>query len=449
MDSKLTDLEKEIHRLQEKLDKEIAQNRDQIEFISRLSHDIRTPLNSIMGYARLIKETSNDNPKAIEYADNILISGSYMLDMIGEILDMSRIESGSAICKNVMFNIKDCLYDIKSIIDPLVNEKDQTFTISIDRLSHSSIICDENYLKQILINLLSNSCKYTNKGGHIELIARNSGNTMIEFKIKDNGIGMSEEFQKRIFTPFEREQQSTVKDPGGSGLGLSLIKKLVTIMGGNLSFVSKLGQGTTFTVTIPVEIPEDNPLKNSIENTEEGSAENTTGKPVDNAVEKTAKAFIERPLDNKSNNGTYSDLIDPPYHGILKGLKILAAEDNELSAGILTELLSYYGAAVNIAINGRRLIDEYMNSPVGSYDLILMDIMMPEIDGYEAAGIIRSSGHKDAASIPIIAMTANAFDSDIQKALDAGMNAYITKPIDINEIEKAFYKISITTYDAE
>lgn len=449
MDSKLTDLEKEIHRLQEELDKEIVQNRDQKEFIKRLSHDIRTPLNSIMGYARLIKETSKDNTKAIEYADNILRSGSYMLGMISEILDISRIESGSAICKNVMFNIKDCLNDIKSIIDPLVNEKDQTFTISIERLSHSSIICDENYLKQILINLLSNSCKYTNKGGHIELIARNSGNTMIEFKIKDNGIGMSEEFQKRIFTPFEREQQNTVKDPGGSGLGLSLIKKLVTIMGGNLSFVSKLGQGTTFTVTIPVEIPEDNPLKNSIENTEEGSAENTTGKPVDNAVEKTAKTFIERPLDNKSNNRTDSDLIDPPYHGILIGLKILAAEDNELSAGILTELLSYYGATVHIEINGRKLIDKYMNSPVSSYDLILMDIMMPEIDGYEAAGIIRSSGRRDAVSIPIIAMTANAFDSDIQKALDAGMNAHITKPIDINEIEQAFYRSkNHTIYDA-
>lgn len=449
MDSKLTDLEKEIHRLQEELDKEIVQNRDQKEFIKRLSHDIRTPLNSIMGYARLIKETSKDNTKAIEYADNILRSGSYMLGMISEILDISRIESGSAICKNVMFNIKDCLYDIKSIIDPLVNEKDQTFTISIERLSHSSIICDENYLKQILINLLSNSCKYTTNGGHIELIAQSLDDNSIYFIVKDNGIGMSEEFQKRIFTPFEREQQNTVKDPGGSGLGLSLIKKLVTIMGGNLAFVSKLGQGTTFTVTIPVEIPEDNPLKNSIENTEEGSAENTTGKPVDNAVEKAAKTFVERPLDNKSNNRTDSDLIDPPYHGILKGLKILAAEDNELSAGILTELLSYYGATVNIAINGRRLIDEYMNSPVGSYNLILMDIMMPEIDGYEAAGIIRSSGRRDAASIPIIAMTANAFDSDIQKALDAGMNAHITKPIDINEIEQAFYRSkNHTIYDA-
>lgn len=425
MDPKLADLEKENQRLKKELDKEVAYSRDQRQFIHRMSHDIRTPLNAIMGYAKLIKEIPSDTSKVKDYADNILKSGSYMLDIIGEILDMSRIESGFAGCKKAEFNLEDCLDDIRTIIDPLINEKDQIFTISIDNIDHRNVICDENYLKQILINLLSNACKYTDKGGLIELTVKGSDNKII-FVVKDNGRGMSKEFQERIFTPFEREHQDNASDPGGTGLGLVLIKNLVTIMGGSLSFESKLGRGSVFTVIIPVE--------------------QEISDAHDNNIVSSSKKITERPdgmycTDSKDNSKNFDS---QPYRGILKGLNILVAEDNELNAGILSEILSHQGAVIHIDSNGRKLIDTYLNSPAYNYDLILMDVQMPELDGYEATRLIRQSSHEDAAKIPIIAMTANAFDKDIQKALDAGMNAHVTKPIDINDIEKAFYKLRST-----
>lgn len=399
-------LQEENLKLKKKLEALKQKNLVQQDFISRMSHDIRSPLNAVMGFAALIKEHSFNAQKVHNEAEKIIKSGNYMLGIINDVLDLSKIESGTIVLKNSEFNIESCVNDVKEMIITQMHSKYQKFSISIDKLEYPVVLADENYIKQILLNLLSNSCKYTGEGGNIELIVSNKaastcGYTDVTFIVKDNGRGMSEEFQKTIFTPFGREQQEGVPDPGGTGLGLVLIKNMICMMGGTISFESKMGVGTTFTIVIPMMI-----------------------------VGEVSCALDERPPKEEVDS-----------KDIFKGLNILAAEDNELNSELLSEILISRGAIVSIEADGQKVVDRFLAEPVNTYDLILMDIMMPRMNGYEATENIRNCSREDAASIPIIAMTANAFDEDIKKALDAGMNAHIAKPINITNLEKTAARI--------
>ena len=379
-------------------------NEAQNEYISRMSHDMRTPLNAIMGFAMLLEEHSDDPDKVRDQARKIQKAGKHLLGIINDVLDMKKFESGTTIINKNEFILEDILTEVCDMINPLVKEKNQKFTFSIDKTLPKVFFGDENYIQQIIINLLSNASKYTDINGQIDFIVNRTGSTIgqiadVCFIVKDNGRGMSKEFQEIIFTPFNREMQKGVADPGGTGLGLTVTKKMVDIMGGKISFKSELGKGTEFTLVIPLEVIND--------------SSNSKSNPNDSYI--SGKIF--------------------------EGMKILAAEDNELNAEILSEILKSKGAYVIVEPDGKKAVDYFLSKSEGTFDLILMDIMMPEMDGYEATKLIRSSQKSDAKSIPIIAMTANAFSEDAQKALDCGMNARITKPIDIKAFEKTVNKI--------
>ncbi len=402
MNNSVEALTKENAALREELEALRHKSSIQQDFISRMSHDIRSPLNAIIGFATLIKNHSFNAQKVHDQAGKILKSSDYMLGIIEDVLNISKIESGSIVLKNDVFDLDQCIQDINEIIIAQVHQKNQKFSISLDQLQNRSVCCDENYLKQILLNLLSNSCKYTSEGGDINLMVRDResdrcGYVDVFFEVSDNGRGMSEEFQKTLFTPFGREQQSGIPDPGGTGLGLALIKNMIEMMGGTISFESELGVGTTFIVMIPMML---------------------TGE--------VSCGLDERPVVPEVSS----------FKGILKGLNILAAEDNDLNRELLSEIILDQGAKIETVPDGRAAVDKYTSSPDNTYDLILMDIMMPQLNGYEATRLIRGSSKKDANSIPIIAMTGNAFEEDVQKALEAGMNAHVSKPFNIDAIEK-------------
>lgn len=399
-------LQKENKELHEQLEAARQKNNVQQEFISRMSHDIRSPLNAVIGFATLIREHSFNAQKVHSEAEKILKSSDYILGIVNDVLDMSKIESGSIALKNAPLDLEQCINDVEEIIISQVRSKYQKFTISIDGLKHKKVCTDENYLKQILLNLLTNSCKYTAEGGSIELLAlddelEKDGYLCVTFIVKDNGRGMSKEFQNNLFTPFGREQQSDVPDPGGTGLGLALIKNMITMMDGTIDCESELGNGTTFTVKIPMRL----------------------------ALE-----------DQNTSNDSEASINEPDSKDVFRGLNILAAEDNELNSELLIEILSSKGAKITVEGDGRKVVDRFLSEPEKTYDLILMDVMMPRLNGYEAAMLIRDSKRSDAGSIPIIAMTANAFESDVQKALESGMNAHIAKPLNMTLLEKTVAK---------
>lgn len=399
-------LQKENKELHEQLEAARQKNNVQQEFISRMSHDIRSPLNAVIGFATMIREHSFNAQKVHSEAEKILKSSDYILGIVNDVLDMSKIESGSIAIKNAPLDLEQCINDVEEIIISQVRSKYQKFTISIDGLKHKKVCTDENYLKQILLNLLTNSCKYTAEGGSIELLAlddelEKDGYLCVTFIVKDNGRGMSKEFQNNLFTPFGREQQSDVPDPGGTGLGLALIKNMITMMDGTIDCESELGNGTTFTVKIPMRL----------------------------ALE-----------DQNTSNDSEASINEPDSKDVFRGLNILAAEDNELNSELLIEILSSKGAKITVEGDGRKVVDRFLSEPEKTYDLILMDVMMPRLNGYEAAMLIRDSKRSDAGSIPIIAMTANAFESDVQKALESGMNAHIAKPLNMTLLEKTVAK---------
>ncbi|MCR5771251.1 MAG: response regulator [Butyrivibrio sp.] len=402
----IDDDHKESLELKNRIDDIDQSIRNKNEYISRMSHDIRTPMNAIVGFAALIKENTDNPQKVHDQADKILKASNYMIGVINDVLDMSKVESGSVHLNNVPFDIEECINNVNEIMKPLMEAKNQTYIFNMDDLKYKNFCADENYLQQILLNIISNSYKYTDEGGVIEVIVKDSLSQgkqydNVTFVIKDNGRGMSEEFQQTLFTPFKREYRSGIQDPGGTGLGLSLIKNLVEIMGGNIKFKSKIMEGTTFTFTIPLMLDKE--------------------------------LSCEFPQTDCQENLNVKD--------VFKGLSILAAEDNVLNSEILTEVLESRGARIVIEPDGRRVVDRFLEDPENTYDMILMDVMMPELDGYQATKLIRNSERKDGATIPIIAMTANAFDEDAQKSLDAGMNAHVSKPINIGAFERIVARV--------
>ena len=380
-------------------------NKAKTDFLSNMSHDIRTPMNAIIGITSLIRHDAGNKAKVIEYADKIDISSQHLLGIINDVLDMSKIEAGKTVFKYSDFSILDFMQELDTIFHSQIYEKQQTFTIIKENIQHEWVNGDQVHLMQIFSNLLSNAIKYTQEGGKIQFLVeecetKSSVYAKYRFLVSDNGMGMSADFKETIFDPFTRAESSVTNKVQGTGLGMAITKNLVEAMGGTIDVESELGQGSCFEVLMDLKIAED----------------------------RTVALAAQEETDEQDGN-------------ILQGMKFLCAEDNELNAEILTELLKIEGAECTICENGEEILKAFEQSAPGDYDMILMDVQMPVMNGYEATKAIRRSSHKLAKTIPIIAMTANAFSEDIQHSLAAGMNAHVSKPVEMKVLEKTIRSI--------
>ena len=380
-------------------------NKAKTDFLSNMSHDIRTPMNAIIGMTSLIRHDAGNKAKVIEYADKIDISSQHLLGIINDVLDMSKIEAGKTVFKYTDFSILDFITELNTIFHSQIDEKNQTLTIIKENIRHEWVNGDQVHLMQIFSNLVSNAVKYTQEGGKIQFLVeecetKSSVYAKYRFLVSDNGMGMSADFKDTIFDAFTRAESSMTNKIQGTGLGMAITKNLVEAMGGTIDVESELGQGSCFEVLIDLRIAEDRFVS---------SAEQ---------VEK-----------------------DEPAGNVLKGMRFLCAEDNELNAEILMELLKIEDAECTICENGKRVLEAFEQSAPGDYDMILMDVQMPVMNGYEATKAIRRSSHELAKTIPIIAMTANAFSEDIQHSLAAGMNAHVSKPVEMKVLEKTIRSI--------
>ena len=380
-------------------------NKAKTDFLSNMSHDIRTPMNAIIGMTSLIRHDAGNKAKVIEYADKIDISSQHLLGIINDVLDMSKIEAGKTVFKYTDFSILDFITELNTIFHSQIDEKNQTLTIIKENIRHEWVNGDQVHLMQIFSNLVSNAVKYTQEGGKIQFLVeecetKSSVYAKYRFLVSDNGMGMSADFKDTIFDAFTRAESSMTNKIQGTGLGMAITKNLVEAMGGTIDVKSELGQGSCFEVLIDLRIAEDR-FVSSAEQAEK----------------------------------------DEPAGNVLKGMRFLCAEDNELNAEILMELLKIEGAECTICENGKRVLEAFEQSAPGDYDMILMDVQMPVMNGYEATKAIRRSSHELAKTIPIIAMTANAFSEDIQHSLAAGMNAHVSKPIEMKVLEKTIRSI--------
>ena len=380
-------------------------NKAKTDFLSNMSHDIRTPMNAIIGMTSLIRHDAGNKAKVIEYADKIDISSQHLLGIINNVLDMSKIEAGKTVFKYTDFSILDFITELNTIFHSQIDEKNQTLTIIKENIRHEWVNGDQVHLMQIFSNLVSNAVKYTQEGGKIQFLVeecetKSSVYAKYRFLVSDNGMGMSADFKDTIFDAFTRAESSMTNKIQGTGLGMAITKNLVEAMGGTIDVESELGQGSCFEVLIDLRIAEDRFVSSAEQAEKDESAGN-----------------------------------------VLKGMRFLCAEDNELNAEILMELLKIEGAECTICENGKRVLEAFEQSAPGDYDMILMDVQMPVMNGYEATKAIRRSSHELAKTIPIIAMTANAFSEDIQHSLAAGMNAHVSKPVEMKVLEKTIRSI--------
>ena len=355
---------------------------------------------------RLYKEDATDEAgRQIEYADKIDISSQHLLGIINDVLDMSKIEAGKTVFKYTDFSMPDLIEELNTIFQPQIAERNQTLMVIKENIRHEWVNGDQVHLMQIFSNLLSNAVKYTQEGGKIQFLVeecetKSSVYAKYRFLVSDNGMGMSADFKETIFDPFTRAEGSVTNKIQGTGLGMAITRNLVEAMGGTIDVESELGQGSCFEVLIDLRIAEDRFVSSTVQ--EEKNEQN----------------------DN-----------------IFQGMRFLCAEDNELNAEILTELLKIEGAECTICENGEEILKTFEKSAPGDYDMILMDVQMPVMNGYEATKAIRRSSHELAKKIPIIAMTANAFSEDIQHSLAAGMNAHVSKPVEMRVLEKTIRSI--------
>ena len=380
-------------------------NRSKSNFLANMSHDIRTPMNAIIGITSLIRYDAGDKGKVIEYADKIDTSSQHLLGIINDVLDMSKIEAGKTVFKYSDFSIVDFIQELDTIFHAQIHEKKQTFTITKENIRHEWVNGDRVHLMQIFSNLLSNAIKYTQEGGEIQLLAEEcESNSSVyakyRFLVSDNGMGMSADFKNTIFDTFTRAENSMTNKIQGTGLGMAITKNLVDSMGGTIDVESEPGQGSCFEIFMDLKIAE----------------------------EESVSLALQAETDKQDSN-------------ILQGMKFLCAEDNKLNAEILTELLKLEGAECTICENGEEILKAFEQSVPGDYDMILMDVQMPVMNGYEATKAIRRGSHELAKKIPIIAMTANAFSEDIQHSLAAGMNAHVSKPVEMKVLKKTIKSI--------
>ena len=524
--------EREIHnqRLAEALQAAQIASNSKTTFLSNMSHDIRTPMNAVLGFTTLLAKDADDPVKVREYTKKITASGQHLLSLINDVLDVSKIESGKVVLTIDEFTLSDLVSSVDAIIRPMAQARGQSFHVEVSGIKHEYLMGDETRINQILINLLSNSVKYTPEGGSIwfriiGLKQRSSQYEHIRIEVEDNGYGMTPEYLKTIFDAFTRAENSTTNKVQGTGLGMAITKNIVELMGGTIDVSSEVDKGSLFKVELEFRIPEgradhqfwekngiagmlvvDGDAKTAesiqvlmkdtgirvdtvfdaeeaVRLIREESAEftydlilmdwNAAGMEGIRAAEKLREILpdtvpllflasydaegIEEALHMKNTEmlakpffvSAFKEKIldmqtgrreDTPAETVeettLEGLRFLAAEDNEINAEILVEILSIEGAECEVAENGRMAVERFTNAEAGEFDAILMDVQMPVMNGYDATRAIRSLAREDAADIPIIAMTANAFAEDEKEALDAGMNVHLAKPIDIDLLKE-------------
>ena len=382
------------------------------DFLSNMSHDIRTPMNAIIGITILMKNELHQPEKLAEHLGKLESSGQLLLGIINDILDMSRIESGKTTLNVEKMNLPKQISQLDSIIRQQAGQRSQTFTVE-SHLQHENVLADPNRLKQVLMNILSNAVKYTPTGGHIRLeldeLPRNEHYARYRFVVQDDGIGMSEDYQKTLFEPFTREEKSGTNKVQGTGLGMAITKSVVDLMGGSISVESATDKGTRFEVVL--EFPID-----------------TEADTVQEAQMLPEEGEIASPLS---------------------GMKFLCAEDNAINAEILQMLLEASGASCTICSDGQEIVDTFAGVKPGDYDIILMDVQMPIMDGLEATRRIRSGENPLGKTIPILAMTANAFLEDMQKSKEAGMDEHLSKPVDIRALEQTVKRFRVTPPENE
>ena len=378
-----------------------AANEAKTEFLQRMSHDIRTPINGICGFVNMADHYADDIKKQTEYRTKVKEASNLLLELVNDVLDMSKLESGEIVLEEIPFNLSSIFKEVFVVIEQMASEQNIQIEWEKKEIIHRDFIGSPGYVKRVMMNILSNAVKYNRENGHIyiscmEIPSKQPEMTTMEFVCRDTGIGMTEEFQKCVFEPFAQEHTGSRTKFAGTGLGMSIAKNLIEKMGGSISFESKEGAGTTFVIQVPFKIDAD-----------------------------ADKREEQRNVSEKS----------------IKGLHILLAEDNELNMEIAEFVLQNVGADVTKAWNGQEAVELFRKSEQGGFDIILMDIMMPVMNGYEATKMIRSLDREDAKTIPIIAMTANAFTEDRLKAKEAGMNEHIVKPLDVELLIKVIHKL--------
>ncbi len=378
-----------------------AANVAKTEFLQRMSHDIRTPINGICGMVNMADHYADNLEKQTEYRRKVKEASNLLLELVNEVLDMSKLESDEIVLEEVPFNLSQIAKEVLAVIEQLAKEENIQIVWEKKEIIHRDLIGSSEYVKRVMMNVLSNAVKYNRENGTIyisctEIPSEQPEMTTMEFVCRDTGIGMAEEFQKSVFEPFAQEHTGSRTKFAGTGLGMAIAKKLVEKMGGTITFESKEGIGTTFVIRVPFKID------------------------LDADKRKEQKDGAEKSI---------------------KGLHILLAEDNELNMEIAEFMLQNEGAGVAKAWNGQEAVELFRNSEPGEFDVILMDIMMPVMNGYEAAKTIRSLDREDAKTIPIIAMTANAFTEDRRRAKEAGMDEHIPKPIDMKLLTKVINQL--------
>ena len=377
------------------------------DFLANMSHDIRTPMNAIIGITTLMKNELHQPEKLAEHLGKLESSGKLLLGIINDILDMSRIESGKTTLNVEKMNLPQQISQLDSIIRQQAGQRRQTFTVNT-HLQHENVLADPNRLNQVLMNILSNAVKYTPTGGHIRFevdeLPRNEHYARYRFVVQDDGIGMSEAYQKTLFDPFTREERSGTNKVQGTGLGMAITKNIVDLMGGSINVESTTGKGTRFEVVLEF--------------------------PVDAEADTVPKAQVLPEEEEETSP--------------LSGMKFLCAEDNAINAEILEMLLEAKGASCTICSNGQEIVDAFASVKPGEYDMILMDVQMPVMDGLEATRRIRSGENPLGRIIPILAMTANAFLEDMQKSREAGMDEHLSKPVDIAALEQTVKRFRVT-----
>ena len=525
---RIRELEEQAEQMRNALEAAESANRAKSAFLSNMSHDIRTPMNAIIGFSALLMRDADNPGKVREYTRKVIASSQHLLSLINDVLDISKIESGKMVLNISEFELADMITAVDTVIRPQTNAKDQAFDVYVKGLLHEQFIGDETRINQVLINLLSNAVKYTQEGGRIRLkvvgeqpASRKFQNLTIS--VEDNGYGMTPEYCEKIFDAFTRADNNTTRKVQGTGLGMAITKNIVEIMGGTIEVHSELGKGSIFTVRICLRIPDKNSdakfweqygisnilvvddaqevcenIKNLMADTgvhidyalsgeqavdrirqAAGSriydvilidwkmpqmdgletARNirrliSSDIPIlvltayewaqieEEAVRAGINAFLPKPffvanfreclkqLRKADEKGGRQEEDVPP----LAGRQFLVAEDIELNAEILSEILAMQDAACKVVENGQLAVEEFARSKQGRYDAILMDVQMPVMNGYDATRKIRSLNRQDAQQIPIIAMTANAFTEDVKEALEAGMNAHVAKPVDPQQL---------------